>query len=43
MLHERLTPLAATGCGLILLGVIVVEVGPGLLRSLKINKSPAAN
>ncbi len=41
MLHERLTPLAATGCGLILLGVIVVEVGPGLLRSFK--RNPAAN
>jgi drug/metabolite transporter (DMT)-like permease len=35
MLHEHLTPLAAAGCGLILLGVIIVEVGPALLRTLK--------
>jgi len=35
MLHERLTPLATVGCGLILLGVVVVEVGPGLLRSFR--------
>ena len=35
MLHERLTLLAATGCGLILLGVVLVEVGPAALRSLK--------
>ena len=41
MLHERLTPLAMLGCGLILLGVVVVEVGPGLLRGFK--RNPAAN
>ncbi len=35
MLHERLTLLAAMGCGLILLGVVMVEVGPMLLRNLK--------
>jgi drug/metabolite transporter (DMT)-like permease len=32
MLHERLTLVAACGCGLILLGVVMVEVGPMLLR-----------
>lgn len=35
MLHERLTPLATVGSALILLGVVVVEVGPALLRSMK--------
>ncbi|HEY1991179.1 MAG TPA: DMT family transporter [Gammaproteobacteria bacterium] len=35
MLHERLTLLAATGCGLILLGVVLVEAGPMLLRNLR--------
>jgi len=35
MLHERLTLLAATGCGLILLGVVMVEVGPVLIRGLR--------
>ncbi len=35
LLHEHLTPLATAGCGLILLGVIIVEVGPALLRTLK--------
>ena len=35
LLHEHLTPLATAGCGLILLGVILVETGPLLLRSLK--------
>lgn len=35
MLHERLTPAAALGCGLILLGVALVETGPALLRTLK--------
>jgi len=34
MLHERLTLTATVGCGLILLGVVMVEVGPALLRSL---------
>lgn len=34
MLHERLTLTATFGCGLILLGVVMVEVGPALLRSL---------
>jgi drug/metabolite transporter (DMT)-like permease len=34
MLHERLTLTAAVGCGLILLGVVMVEVGPMLLRNL---------
>ena len=35
LLRERLTPLATLGCVLILLGVVVVEVGPALLRSMK--------
>lgn len=35
MLHERLTPLATAGCALILLGVVLVETGPMLLRNLK--------
>lgn len=35
MLHERLTVPAAIGCGLILLGVVMVEVGPALLRKLR--------
>jgi len=38
MLHERLTLVAACGCGLILLGVVIVEVGPVLLRGL--NRAP---
>jgi drug/metabolite transporter (DMT)-like permease len=33
MLHERLTLVAACGCGLILLGVVLVEAGPALLRA----------
>ena len=33
MLHERLTATAAVGCGLILLGVLMVEAGPVVLRS----------
>ncbi|HEY1773350.1 MAG TPA: DMT family transporter [Gammaproteobacteria bacterium] len=39
MLHERLTLLAATGCGLILLAVVLVEVGPMLLRKLKLTQA----
>lgn len=35
MLNERLTLLAATGCGLILLGVVLVEAGPALMRGLR--------
>lgn len=35
MLHERLTLPATLGCGLILLGVVLVETGPMLLRKLK--------
>lgn len=35
MLHERLTVTAALGCGLILLGVVMVEVGPVLMRRFK--------
>jgi len=35
MLHERLTLPATVGCGLILLGVVLVEAGPVLLRNLK--------
>jgi len=35
MLHERLTLPAATGCGLILLGVVLVEAGPALLRNFR--------
>ena len=42
LLHEHLTPLATAGCGLILLGVVIVEVGPALLRSLKSAISAAA-
>ncbi|HEX7964829.1 MAG TPA: DMT family transporter [Gammaproteobacteria bacterium] len=38
MLHERLTPLAAAGCGLILLGVVLVETGPALVRYM--NRTP---
>jgi drug/metabolite transporter (DMT)-like permease len=38
MLHERLTLLAATGCGLILLGVVIVETGPALMRYM--NRAP---
>jgi drug/metabolite transporter (DMT)-like permease len=32
MLHERLTLTASIGCALILLGVVLVEVGPALMR-----------
>jgi len=32
MLHEQLTLTATVGCGLILLGVVMVEIGPALLR-----------
>jgi drug/metabolite transporter (DMT)-like permease len=35
MLHERLTLTATFGCGLILLGVVMVEVGPALLRRIR--------
>ena len=35
MLGERLTLPAAVGCGLILLGVVIVEAGPTLLRNLQ--------
>ena len=35
MLHERLTLPATLGCALILLGVVVVETGPALLRNLR--------
>lgn len=35
MLHERLTGPAALGCALILLGVVMVEAGPALLRRLR--------
>ena len=34
LLHERLTPLATVGCGLILLGVVMVEIGPAAMRHL---------
>ena len=34
MLHERLTFTAGVGCALILMGVVMVEVGPVLLRRL---------
>ena len=33
-LHERLTPAATLGCGLIMLGVVLVEAGPALLQGL---------
>ena len=36
MLGDRLTLPAALGCALILLGVVLVETGPGLLRGLKL-------
>jgi drug/metabolite transporter (DMT)-like permease len=39
MLHERLTLVAACGCGLILLGVVMVETGPILMRYL--SRAPA--
>jgi drug/metabolite transporter (DMT)-like permease len=35
LLQERLTLLATVGCALILLGVVVVEAGPALLRGMK--------
>jgi len=35
MLRERLTPLAAGGCVLILCGVVIVEVAPALRRSFQ--------
>ena len=35
MLGERLTLPAAVGCGLILLGVVIVETGPALLKNLR--------
>ena len=35
MLHERLTLAASVGCVLILLGVVLVETGPALLRNLR--------
>jgi len=37
LLHERLTLAATLGCLLILLGVVLVETGPLLLRKLGIN------
>jgi drug/metabolite transporter (DMT)-like permease len=43
VLGERLTPLATLGCALILLGVLVVEMGPGLLRSLKASRLGTEN
>ena len=43
ILSERLTPLAAFGCALILLGVIVVELGPGLLRRVKFLRADVKN
>jgi drug/metabolite transporter (DMT)-like permease len=43
MLSERLTPLATLGCALILLGVIVVELGPGLLRRAKLFRTDIQN
>jgi len=43
LLSERLTPLATVGCALILLGVIVVELGPGLLRRVKLFRADAEN
>ncbi|HEX2666765.1 MAG TPA: DMT family transporter [Gammaproteobacteria bacterium] len=38
MLHERLTLPAMLGCGLILLGVVLVETGPALMRYM--NRAP---
>jgi len=37
MLHERLTLTAGVGCALILLGVVMVEMGPALLRGLRLS------
>jgi drug/metabolite transporter (DMT)-like permease len=34
-LQERLTPAATLGCGLILLGVVLVEAGPALVQGLR--------
>lgn len=36
MLHERLTLLASIGCALILLGVVLVEIGPAVLRRIRV-------
>jgi len=43
LLRERLTPLATVGCGLILLGVLVVEIGPALLRRMQCLLADAQN
>lgn len=43
LLSEHLTPWAAVGCALILLGVIVVELGPGLLRRMRFSSADAGN
>ncbi len=43
ILSERLTPLAAVGCALILLGVAVVEIGPALSRRMKLLCANFAN
>ena len=40
---QRLTPWEAVGCALILLGVIVVELGPGLLRRAKLFRAAIQN
>lgn len=36
LLSERLTPWGAAGCALILLGVLIVELGPVLLRRMRL-------
>eukprot|EP01037_Dinobryon_pediforme_P014008 gene14008-14126_t len=40
LLNERLSLLATLGCALILLGVILVEVGPSLLKGRPVNELP---
>jgi drug/metabolite transporter (DMT)-like permease len=41
LLRERLAPLATLGCALILLGVVVVEVGPALMRRMRLSRVDA--
>lgn len=43
ILSERLTPLAAVGCGLILLGVAMVELGPLLFPRRKLSQAGVNN
>ncbi|MGA9855567.1 MAG: DMT family transporter [Gammaproteobacteria bacterium] len=43
LLNERLTPLGIVGCALILLGVLIVELGPGLLRRMRLFRADTQN